>query len=114
MKMASYLFDLDFSNLDSEFSQPKLKYLGETELLAHEVGLEEKTEPLSVVEECSEEILEYLKAGKKEATVLETYITNNYSISCYRRARKSLTQDKKIQTNKDGKRWLVEIVEHLE
>ena len=113
-KMPSYLFDLDFSNLDSEFSQPKLKYLGETELLAHEVGLEEKTEPTSVVEECSEEILEYLKAGRKEATVLETYITNNYSISCYRRARKSLTQDKKIQTNKDGKRWLVEIVEHLE
>jgi len=64
-KKPSFKFELDFSNL-SEFNQPKLIFLGETEELAQEVGLENKTETMSVVEDCCLAILDYLdRAGQK-------------------------------------------------
>jgi len=113
-KKPSFKFELDFSNL-SEFNQPKLNFLGETEELAHEVGQEHKTESMSVVEDCCNSILEYLnKQGKKESSALETYITNEYSISCYRRARKQLQKDKLIQSYKEGRTWYVESLEQVE
>lgn len=113
-KKPSFKFELDFSNL-SEFNQPKLIFLGETEELAQEVGLENKTETMSVVEDCCLAIQDYLdKQGRKESSVLETFITNDYSLSCYKRARKILVADNKIKTIKEGQRWYVEPVETLE
>jgi len=69
----------------------------------------------SKVEECAVVILEYLeKEGKKESKALETYITNEYSVSCYKRARKSLVDEKLIQTVKEGHTWYVETLETVE
>ena len=113
-KKPSFKFELDFSNL-SEFNQPKLIFLGETEELAQEVGLENKTETMSVVEDCCLAIQDYLdKQGRKESSVLETFITNDYSLSCYKRARKILVADNKIKTIKEGQRWYVETLETVE
>ena len=110
-KKPSFKFDLDFSKL-KETGQPLLKFLGETEELAQEIGFDEKTEPTSVVDECAEEILNYLAQGRKESSVVETYMLNTYSLSCYKRARKSIKH--KINTVKEGHKWFVELVETLE
>jgi lipoate-protein ligase A len=105
----NFLFELDFSNLDKVFDQPKLNFLGETDLLAHEVGLDEKTEPKSVVDECAEVILEYLeKEGRKESKTLDTYLKSlDFKEKTIKRARAQLKN--KIKAVKEGQRWVVEL-----
>jgi len=107
-KKPNYAFDLDFSRL-SEFDQPVLRFLGETDLLAHEVNFDEKTEPQSKVEECAEVILEYLeKEGRKESSVLITYCKNlDYKEKTVKRAR-ALLKDK-IEAVKEGRSWYVQL-----
>ena len=115
-KTPSYEFELDVSSLSS-LDQPNLKFKGESDLLAQEVGYDHKTEPQSKVEECAIVIFEYLeKEGRKEASTLQDYITNtnDFSVSCYKRARKLLTDKKLIQSIKEGQRWYVETLETVE
>ena len=83
--------------------------MGETDLLAHEVNFDEKTEPQSKVEECAEVILEYLeKEGRKESSVLITYCKNlDFKEKTVKRARALLKN--KIEAVKEGRSWYVQL-----
>ena len=116
-KKPSYEFELDFSSLSS-LDQPSLKFKGETDLLAQEIGFDNNIK--SPHQKLKSKLIKISnisgKRGQKEALTLEDYIpnTNDFSISCYKRARKLLTEKKLIQSIKEGQRWYVETLETVE
>jgi archaellum biogenesis ATPase FlaH len=112
-KKPSYKFELDLTQT-ALGGQPKLNFLGETDELAHEIGVEIKTEPISVVDECAETMKDFVikEGGRVESLELENFILESFSLSCFKRARTKLKGE--IRSKKEGRVWFTELVEPLE
>ena len=115
--MPSFKFELDFNNL-TEYKQPQLKFLGETDIRANDIGNDNPRESQGKVHECAELIVEFLKSsgGSIGSAELENYIVkeSRYSQSCYKRARTLLKNESEIQNIKEGHKWVVKYLEPLE